>query len=706
MSQLGPNTTFASLQLGHVQILGAHVEEGGVNFALAAPNAVAVDLCLFDKTGTLETQRLSLPNQTHGIWHGFLPNAQTGLLYGWRVHGPWNPQLGQRFNANKLLLDPFAKEVFGVYDGDEIHLGHLVSDPSQPDLRDNSASALKARVLAELPVASVRMPRVCPSKRIIYEMHIKGFTALNSAIPAELRGTYAGLAHSSAIDYLTTLGITSVSLMPVAHRVDEKRLLTLGLSNYWGYNPIAWSAPEARYASHVAQPNGQKYGDVRVEFRSTVDALHAAGIEVLLDVVYNHSGETDEWGPTLSLRGIDNATYYHLDPRDLSKYVNWTGCGNCLNVANPLVLRMVMDSLRQWVTEFGVDGFRFDLAPVMARTGINQGGQFNPLAPLLMAISQDPVLRQCTMIAEPWDIGMGGYCLGQFPSHWLEWNDRFRDTQRAFWLKHEASRGELATRLSGSTDFFDSRVRAPHSSVNFVTAHDGFTLTDLVSYCERRNWENGEENRDGHGHNLSVNFGVEGESSNEFISEFRMRSKRLLLANIVLSLGTPMLLGGDEMGHSQLGNNNAYCQDNAITWLNWGAVDEAFLQYTKQLISLRKQLTALSSGFWWKAAAHGSDTVARWFNPNGSAISPCDWHDSSARTFMLTVEGGSLCMLLFNGDDQPTEFTLPVGTWVRRLDTFTGNFALETCVRTAILNPNSLCVFEAINSLDVNISQS
>ncbi|MEY2862286.1 MAG: hypothetical protein RL392_2744, partial [Pseudomonadota bacterium] len=391
MTQLGPNTTVASLLPGHAQVLGAHVEDGGVNFALIAPNAVAVDLCLFDKAGTLETQRLSLPNQTHGIWHGFLPNAQTGLLYGWRVHGPWNPQLGQRFNANKLLLDPFAKEVFGVYDGDEIHLGHLVSDPSQPDLRDNGASALKARVLAELPVASVRMPRVCPSQRIIYEMHTKGFTALNSAIPAELRGTYAGLAHSSAIDYLTTLGITSVSLMPVAHRVDEKRLLTLGLSNYWGYNPIAWSAPETRYASRVAQPDGQKYGDVRLEFRSTVDALHAAGIEVLLDVVYNHSGETDEWGPTLSLRGIDNATYYHLDPKDLSKYINWTGCGNCLNVANPLVLRMVMDSLRQWVKEFGVDGFRFDLAPVMARTGINQGGQFNPLAPLLMAISQDPV---------------------------------------------------------------------------------------------------------------------------------------------------------------------------------------------------------------------------------------------------------------------------------------------------------------------------
>jgi glycogen debranching enzyme len=706
VTQLGPNTSFAPLQPGHIQVLGAHVEKGGVNFALIAPNAAAVDLCLFDRTGTLETQRFSVPNQTHGIWHGFLPNAQTGLLYGWRVHGPWRPELGQRFNHNKLLLDPCAKEVFGVYDGDDIHLGYLVSDPSQPDLRDNGASALKARVLADLPAASLLTPRAFPSQRIIYELHTKGFTALNSAIPEELRGTYAGLAHSSSIDYLVTLGVTSLSLMPVAHRLDEKRLLTLGLSNYWGYNPIAWSAPEVRYASRTAQPDGQIYGNTRLEFRKAIDALHAAGIEVLLDVVYNHSAETDELGPTLSLRGIDNATYYHLDPQNLSKYINWTGCGNCLNVANPLVLRMVMDSLRQWVTEFGVDGFRFDLAPVMARTGMHQAGEFNPLAPLLMAISQDPVLRQCTMIAEPWDIGLGGYRLGHFPSHWLEWNDRFRDTQRAFWLKHEASRGELATRLSGSTDFFDSRTRAPHSSVNFVTAHDGFTLTDLVSYCERRNWENGEENRDGHGHNLSVNFGVEGKTCDASISESRMRIKRLLLANTVLSLGTPMLLGGDEMGHSQLGNNNAYCQDNAITWLDWNAVDDALFQYTRQLISLRKQLAALTAHHWWQSTLSGTGTVAQWFNPNGSAIASSEWHHSNARAFMLTVEQGSLCMLLFNGNDHSTEFTLPAGTWVRRLDTFTGNFEPETCGGKATLKPSSLCVFETINLLDVHISQS
>jgi len=697
-----PDTAFASLLPGHIQVLGAHVEEGGVNFALIAPNAAAVDLCLFDATGATQTQRFSVPNQSQGIWHGFLPLAHTGQLYGWRVHGPWNPQLGQRFNANKLLLDPCAKEVFGAYDGDDVHLGYCPNDPSQPDSRDNGASALKARVVADLPTAPLLTPQVNPAQRIIYELHIKGFTALNPVIPAELRGTYAGLAHPSAIEYLTNLGITSVSLMPVAHRVDEKRLLALGLSNYWGYNPIAWNAPESRYASGAMQPDGKKYGDVRLEFRATVDALHAAGIEVLLDVVYNHSGETDEWGPSLSLRGIDNATYYHLDPRDLSKYTNWTGCGNCLNVANPLVLRMVMDSLRQWVTEFGVDGFRFDLAPVMARAATAQGGEFNVLAPLLIAMAQDPLLRQCTMIAEPWDIGDGGYRLGQFPDHWLEWNDRFRDTQRAFWLRQEGTRSELAMCLSGSTAYFSPRTRAPYSSVNFVTAHDGFTLTDLVSYCERSNWANGEENRDGHGHNLSVNFGVEGESQDSLVHDSRQRSKRLLLANVVLALGTPMLLAGDEMGHTQFGNNNAYCQDNAITWLNWDAVDHGLSQYVRQLISLRKRFAVLQSQRWWQTTANGSDTVARWFNPNGSAMVEHDWHDSGAHAFMLSVEQGVICTLLFNGDDHSMEFTLPAGLWTRHLDTNEPSFLSQPVTNTVTLKPRSLWLCESSNNLSVH----
>jgi glycogen operon protein len=425
-----------------------------------------------------------------------------------------------------------------------------------------------------------------------------------------------------------------------------------------------------------------------------VDALHTAGIEVLLDVVYNHSGETDEWGPTLSLRGIDNATYYHLDPQDLRKYTNWTGCGNCLNVAHPLVLRMVMDSLRQWVTEFGVDGFRFDLAPVMARDGWEQGGSFNARSALLAAMAQDPVLRQCTMVAEPWDIGSGGYRLGEFPDHWLEWNDRFRDVQRAFWLRQEGARGELATRLSGSTDFFNLRKRAPHSSVNFVTAHDGFTLTDLVSYRDRRNWANGEENRDGHGHNLSVNFGVEGDSHDALVGELRMRCKRVLLANVVLSLGTPMLLAGDEMGHTQRGNNNAYCQDNQTTWLHWEAMDEDLLKYTQQLLMLRKECAALQSQFWWHTDANDQGTVALWFNPNGCAITEHDWTDSNLRAFMLTLEQGALYVLLCNAGEQSVEFTLPTGMWQRRLDTSEPNFSRQPFANTVSLAAQSLWVLE------------
>jgi glycogen operon protein len=471
-------------------------------------------------------------------------------------------------------------------------------------------------------------------------------------------------------------------------------LLDIGLSNYWGYNPIAWNAPETRYASRVQKPEGHEFGNARLEFRAMVDALHAAGIEVLLDVVYNHSGETDEWGPTLSLRGIDNATYYHLDPQDLRKYTNWTGCGNCLNVAHPMVLRMVMDSLRHWVTEFGVDGFRFDLAPVMARVGWAQGGNFNPRSAWLAAMAQDPVLRQCTMVAEPWDIGSGGYRLGEFPDHWLEWNDRFRDVQRAFWLRQEGARGELATRLSGSTDFFNLRKRAPHSSVNFVTAHDGFTLTDLVSYRDRRNWANGEENRDGHGHNLSVNFGVEGDSHDALVGELRMRCKRVLLANVVLSLGTPMLLAGDEMGHTQRGNNNAYCQDNQTTWLHWEAMDEDLLKYTQQLLMLRKECAALQSQFWWHTDANDQGTVALWFNPNGCAITEHDWTDSNLRAFMLTLEQGALYVLLCNAGEQSVEFTLPTGMWQRRLDTSEPNFSRQPFANTVSLAAQSLWVLE------------
>ena len=699
-----PDTTFPLLQPGHTQVLGAHVERGGVNLALIAPNAVGVYLCIFDNTGTTETARYKMPEQLHGIWHGFLPDAGPGLLYGWRVQGPWNPGAGHRFNVNKVLLDPCALEVWGRYDGNDLHGGHCPDDSSQQDLRDNSAKALKARVLADLPAASPLRTKVSPSRRVIYELHTKGFTALNAALPPTLRGTYAGLAHPASISYLQSLGVTTLSLMPVAHRVDEMRLLALGLTNYWGYNPIAWNAPEGRYASATCAPDGEKFGHVRLEFRGMVDALHAAGIEVILDVVYNHSGETDEWGPTLGMRGIDNSTYYHLDANDASKYTNWTGCGNCLNLAHPLVLRMVMDSLRHWVTAFGIDGFRFDLAPVMARDAVAQGGNYNPASPLLIAIAQDPLLRQCTMVAEPWDIGNGGYRLGQFPDHWLEWNDKFRDGQRAFWLRQAGSRGELAMRLSGSTDFFKPRDRAPHSSINFIAAHDGFTLTDLVSYHERNNWANGEHNRDGHGHNLSANFGAEGESDDPHVRELRNRMKRILLTITLLALGTPMLLAGDEMGQSQRGNNNAYCQDNEVTWLDWSVVDNELLQFTRNLIALRNELPPLQSRHWWHDTASGQGTAAHWSNPLGEKMPPHEWNAANERAFALRLEQAEVCLLLLNGSAQIMHFNLPTGVWQRRLDTSVSGFCREEFTHLAVLPPQCVWLLTLLPRADFCVS--
>jgi glycogen operon protein len=516
---------------GHTRHLGACVQGHTVNFALAAPHAEAVQLCLFDRTGQHEFARLTMPGKKDGIWHGAVQVPAAGecfsWTYGWRVHGPWAPEQGHRFNPAKLLLDPCAREVVGTYDGEDVHLGHdpkSAADGLRPDLRDNASTALKARITPPLSGHKSPRPIVEPDRRLIYELHLKGFTASHPGVPAALRGTYAGLAEPCAIEHLKQLGITTVCLMPVAHRADEARLLALGLRNYWGYSPIAWSAPESRFWS------GRAGTSPRSEFLALVNALHDAGLEVVLDVVYNHTAETDEHGPTLSMRGIDNALYYHLDASNPARYANWTGCGNSVNLNEPLVLRTVMDSLRMWVEDFGVDGFRFDLAPVLARGGPEVQGAFMPHAPFLGAIAQDPVLRECVMIAEPWDIGPGGYQLGAFPAGWLEWNDRFRDDQRAFWLQHQGTRGTLACRIAGSADVFLPQARSPHSSVNFITAHDGFTLRDLVSYETRHNLANGEDNRDGHGHNLSNNHGVEGPSDDPVVLARRAGMQRALLA--------------------------------------------------------------------------------------------------------------------------------------------------------------------------------
>jgi glycogen operon protein len=651
--------------------LGASVHAGGVNFALAAAHAEAVTLCLFDEEGLNEIQRFRVSHCTNGIWHCTLPHARPGTIYGWRVHGPWAPEIGQRFNPCKLLLDPYAREVVGEYTGDDVHLGHDPIDAALPDKRDNARLALKARVVEDLPNAS-RGPVVPPHQRVIYEMHVKGFTKLHSAVPPELRGTFAGVAHPAAVAHLKSLGVTSICLMPVAHRADEVRLQKLGLSNYWGYSPIAWSAPEARYCS------GTDGSSPRTEFRAMVDALHAAGLEVILDVVYNHTAETDELGPTLSLRGIDNQTYYHLDPLLPQNYLNWTGCGNSVNLNSPFALRLVMDSLRCWVEEFGIDGFRFDLATVLARGEADRNYQYSGRATFLAAVAQDPVLRNRLMIAEPWDIGLGGYNLGGFPPGWLEWNDKFRDAQRAYWSEHGLTLGTLAQRMAGSTDHFVPRVRAPHSSVNFVTAHDGFNLTDLVSYEYKHNEANGEDNRDGHGHNLSSNHGTEGASTDEAVKALRLLHKRALLACNLFSLGTPMLLSGDEIGHSQQGNNNAYCQDNEIAWLDWAHADRELLQFVTHLLHVRRQRPALQSRGWWQTEECAAGPLVKWFKPDGLPVDPETWQNHQMRAIGLQISPAqdSLeddCLLLLNASAQAVTFSMPPGEWWLHLNTTTGD---------------------------------
>lgn len=678
---------------GTPHALGATLQPGGVNFALAAPNATAAELCLFDALGEQETTRLALPTQTGGIWHGFLPDASAGLVYGWRVHGPWEPQAGHRFNPAKVLLDPYAREVVGSYQGQDIHLGHDVEHPLRPDARDNAREALKARVVQDLAPPGPGV-QIDPAQRVIYEVHTKGFTALHPEVPLALRGTYAGLAHPAALRHLKSLGITTICLMPVAQRADEVRLLRMGLSNYWGYSPIAWSAPEARYWS------GTPGTSPRSEFRALVDALHAEGLELILDVVYNHTAETDEFGPTLSLRGIDNASYYQLRPDDPAQYMNWTGCGNSVNLNHPLVLRTVMDSLRLWVQEFGVDGFRFDLAPVLVRGDRQTDYRFAANAPFLMAVAQDPVLCNKLMVAEPWDIGPGGYQLGAYPAGWLEWNDRFRDNQRAFWLCNQEHLGAVAQRLAGSSDVFAPHHRGAHSSVNFVTAHDGFTLTDLVSYNQRHNEANGEDNRDGHGHNLSNNHGVEGPSDDAGVIAARLRHKRALLAATVLSLGTPMLLAGDDLGHSQQGNNNAYCQDNPTTWLHWDHADSALFGFVAHLLQARRARPLLQSRAWWQADGQAPAVTARWSSPLDMPLNHEQWNASHHRAMALHLRASGPdaypavpqadCLLLINGSDQDVEFRLPAGPWICHLDTASGAHVDRTLQRHETVPAGSL----------------
>ncbi|WP_374355961.1 glycogen debranching protein GlgX [Chitinimonas sp.] len=647
--------------------LGSHWDGRGVNFAVYALNADKLELCLFDASGRRELARLALPGNQAGVWHGYLPDAEPGLIYGFRAYGPFAPERGLCYNPAKLLLDPYARQLHGSYGGEADYCDHLHGDPSRPDTRDNGAHAVKAVVQGEgygkVPAfdwQGDQPPGVAWADTVLYELHVKGFSQCNPAVPEHMRGSYAGIAHPASIAWLKQLGISTVELLPVAAFADEGHLLHRGLVNYWGYNPLALMAVEPRYAAS---------NDPLLEFRQMARALHHAGIEVVLDVVYNHSAEGGIGGPTFNLRGLDQHAYYHLTPAGHCE--NWTGCGNTLNLAQPRCLQLVLDAMRFWAGVCHVDGFRFDLATVLAR---GPDGQFSAWAALLAAIQADPLLGRLKLIAEPWDVGPGGYRVGGFPAGWAEWNDRYRDACRAFWLRRSISRGEFARRLTASSELFERRGRHPWASINFITAHDGFTLRDLVSYSHKHNEANGEDNRDGQHDNLSWNVGCEGDSEEPALRQTRSRLQRALLATLLFSQGTPMLLAGDEIGRSQQGNNNAYCQDNAISWLDWPQADQALAAFTARIIALRRRFAALGHPHWFSPELHGRYERAdvEWRNAQGRAMTPADWDDPSV--FSLSIEVGpesahDRCLLLFNAEAHATTFTLRPGRWLRLLDT-------------------------------------
>lgn len=634
--------------------LGATWNGSNTNFSLFSEHATAVELCLFDEAGERELARLRLPEFTDGVWHGCVEGLRPGTVYGYRVHGPYQPHNGHRFNANKLLLDPYATAHTGTLTwGPEI-FGYVLEsgDDLTFDTRD-SAPYLPKCVVGEPAAARHSSPRGCRvpwDDTILYELHVKGYTKLHPAVPEHLRGTYAGLGHPAVVDYVRSLGVTSVELLPVQSFVDEPHLRELKLTNFWGYNTIGFFAPEQRYA---ADPRS-----AFEEFRAMVARYHDAGLEVILDVVYNHTAEGNECGPTLSLKGIDNRSYYRLQAANNRYYVNDTGTGNTVNVSHPRVLQMICDSLRYWVEQAHVDGFRFDLGTILAREphGFDQGAGF------LKVVAQDPVLNRVKLIAEPWDIGPGGYRVGQFPAGWMEWNDTFRDRTRCFWTGRGSAQ-ELAEALAGSPSIFNHNGRRTWASVNFITAHDGFTLHDLVSYDEKHNLANGEDNRDGSNGNNSWNCGAEGPTDDPIVLERRDRQMRNLLSTLLLAQGTPMLLAGDEFARTQGGNNNAYCQDNAISWVDWTLCDRNadLVQFTRALIGLRRRLPLLRSSRFLSAATG----ECAWIAPDGNVV-PIESTGAWARCFGLQLgsrtnaPGEGACLLLIvNGSSGPLAFSMP-----------------------------------------------
>ena len=645
--------------------LGATPRAGGVNFAVFSEHAQAIDVCLFDAEGRTEIARHRLPGRTEDIWHGFVPGIGAGCIYGLRAHGPHEPAMGQRFNAHKVLLDPYAREIVGRFDWRDEHFGYRKGHPEGArsfDDRDNPASALKSRVAEALPPPATRPDPLPGDEVVLYELHVRGFTRLHPHVPPELRGTYAGLAQPAVIEHLKKLGVTTLSLLPVHYALNEERLVKLGLANYWRYNTIGFFCPDPQLSS---TPDDS--GAARHEFRRMVETLHDAGLEVVIDVVFNHTAEGGELGPTLSMRGLDNVNWYRLQHDDRSRYDNITGCGNTVNVAHARVTQFVLDSLRYWVGEMGVDGFRFDLAPVLGRTAHG----FDTQAAFFAALAQDPVLARARLIAEPWDLGYGGYQLGRFPDRWLEWNDRFRDGMRQFWLTRSVDRAEFARRLLASNDRFHHGRRQPLSSVNHITAHDGFPLRDLVSYRHKHNEANGEANNDGHDANYSVNCGVEGPSTDPKINAERARLARALLATLFVAQGTPMLAAGDEFGRTQQGNNNAYCQDNEISWLDWDGADTALASFVGRLAALRRQLPALRQAQWLSEEAHADGRCdVDWHDFAGHEMTVARWHDTGRHSLMITFAPaqGETVLLLFNPEPRALECLLPPGRWQLLLD--------------------------------------
>ncbi|BBE72837.1 glycogen debranching protein GlgX [Oharaeibacter diazotrophicus] len=646
--------------------LGATPDAGGTNFALFSDHAERVTLCLFDPAGGAETERIEVEECTNGVWHVRVPGVGVGAVYGWRVDGPWDPHAGHRFNTNKLLIDPYARDLVGDLVWDDAVYGYTVGAGEEADLvldgRDSAAFVPKARVVAD-EAPPRRAAGVPWHKALIYEAHVRGLTMRHPRIPERLRGSFAALGRPEIVGHLRKLGVTVVELMPVHAFAQDRHLVEKGLSNYWGYNTLSFFAPERRYLSSGA----------REEIRETVDRLHDAGIEVVLDVVYNHTCEGNHLGPTLSWRGIDNRSYYRLMPGDGRHYDDLTGCGNALDTNHPRVLQMVLDSLRHWATVHGVDGFRFDLATTLGR----RPDGFDPRHPFFQAIQQDPVLGNLKLIAEPWDVGPGGYQLGNFPAGFSEWNGDYRDVVRDFWAGADGLIGAFASRLAASADLFGEGHRRPWSSVNFVTAHDGYTLHDLVTYQDKHNEANGEDNRDGHSDNRSWNCGVEGETDDPDVLALRARQKRNLIATLFVSQGVPMILAGDEMSNGQGGNNNAYCQDNEIGWVDWRNEDDPDLfEFIGRLSDLRRRRTALARAEFLTGdrGVRGLPEVT-WYGSTGARMSADDWTQPHVKCLSVRLSPSRrrepVMLVMLNGAEAGVEFTVPgqPATWRLVVDT-------------------------------------